>query len=163
VSSLVKVNLHSKEFIPIFDEASKFTFSQNLNFLKVNCEHKNICQFYDVKRYPTIKVFYKGEELNDEPARDLNGLIEFAEKLSKNSIQELNQEQISKFVDMKPNELLLLYKNDSNTYRCLENLIESKFKLSYNVLSVLKSQENINLLKSIYPKFLFDEDEFIIV
>ncbi len=164
--SLVNFNLYSKEFIPKFDEASKFTFSQSINFLKVNCEHIKICQFYEVKKYPTIKVFYKGHELNEEPSRDLNGVIDFAEKLSKNSIQELNEDQISALEDIKQNEMLLLYnKKDSNTYKCLENLMESKYKLSFHVLSLIKSEENLKLLKSSFSKFLTkkEEDEMILI
>ena len=140
--------------------------SQSVNFLKVNCENKNICNFYDIKRYPTIKVFYNGDELNDEPARDLNGLLGFAQKLSQPSLEELKKENISEYKETKANEMVLIY-NDENSelYKCTQNIVENKFKLSFYVKTIKKTKANLELLNSndVLSKKEFIENEALIV
>lgn len=77
---------HCKQFIPIFDKASSYHLTEQFSFLKINCDHKDICKAYDVDRFPTIKVYHKGKELKAEPVHELEAFLEFIDKLISNPI-----------------------------------------------------------------------------
>ena len=83
---------HCKRFIPIFDEASQYQIMNKFKFVKINCEKKEICKSFNVDRYPTIKVYIRGNELKTEPVRELIPLLEFLEKISSNPLIQINND-----------------------------------------------------------------------
>ena len=92
MSTLVILILYSKDFLPVFDDASQYIKFNNFNFYKVNCANKQICSHFDVNKFPTIKVFYRGKELDSEPGRDLISVLEYLDKLSTDSLIKLKDE-----------------------------------------------------------------------
>lgn len=131
----LKSFIKSKDFLPIFADASKYEAVSSFNFIQINCSNKETCEHFKVNKYPTIKVYIQGESLDDEPNRELEPLLEYLEKLSSNPIINLedNQEAIKDFRANygDVNFLVVLEKKNlenSQFYQCLENLANNKYK-----------------------------------
>ncbi len=155
-----KLNLnlnYSKDFLPHFDDASQYALTNNFNFFKVNCQHKNICSHFNINRYPTLKVFYKGKELEEEPSRDLKGVLEFVDKLANPSLVEIkSQKEITNFkTSLSDGSFLLIYETkDSEFFKCVEELAENKYKLLFYVGYADKKIYNNNNLKIDVPSII---------
>lgn len=105
--------------------------SENFNFFRVNCSNKSVCTHFHVNRYPTIKVFFQGKEIDTEPGRDLESLLEFVDKLNSKALINLSDKELLK--DFKKNygenSFILVSDNESSKlYKCFETLAEGKYK-----------------------------------
>lgn len=117
--------------MPHFENASKYKLSENFNFFSVNCENKAVCEHFGINRYPTLKTFFQGEELNAEPGRDLESTLEFVDKLNSTPLIEITSKQaIPDFKrDYGESSPIAAYDNkDSNFFKCLKQLAEDKYK-----------------------------------
>lgn len=91
---------HCRDFIPKYDEVSTNPLTKGFNLFKVNCSKKtdagsndSICKEFEVSKYPTLKVFVNGTELDSEPSRDKIHLIEYLNKLSEVQVQIIESEE----------------------------------------------------------------------
>ncbi len=138
VSSLVNLINHkiSREFIPHFDNASQYKLAEKFNFFKVNCSNKSLCSYFGVKRYPTIKVFYQGKEIEDEPGRDLVSVLEYIDKLTSSSLIEIeSHNEINNFGKLYgESSFVMVYdKKDSDFYKCVNELAENYYKTIFYI------------------------------
>ena len=103
--------------------------------MKVNCQNKNICNHFDVKHYPTIKIFIEGHKSSEEPGREIASLLEFILKSTTPAIIELHSEnEIKDFkIQYGENSFVVNYDGNKNSdfYKCIENLAEKKFKQNF--------------------------------
>jgi thiol-disulfide isomerase/thioredoxin len=144
---------HCKRFLPIFDEASQYEFVNNFKFLKINCNKKEICNFFNVDRYPTIKVYIRGNELKFEPIRELIPLLEFLQKISTNPLIKVNND--IDFYNNYGNFSPLVEYNEKNTefISCISMLAKNDFLIDFyfGIKSI-----NINDKNKEKVKFNFD-------
>lgn len=76
--------------------------TKKFDFLKVNCANeklKNFCEKNSITRYPTAKVYLKGEETSFAPlSRDLESILEYVDKINSKTIKEiLKQKELNDF------------------------------------------------------------------
>ena len=118
---------HCKRFIPKFDEASKYLLVKKFKFLKINSNSKKATEAFNVDRFPTIKIFIKGNELKIEPVRELIPLLEFLEKLLNNPIINVNnkEEFIKDYGDFSP--FVEYNEKKSEFISCINLLAKSDF------------------------------------
>ena len=100
--------------------------------MKVNCQNKNICNHFDVKHYPTIKIFIEGHKSSEEPGRDIASILQFIQKQTSPAIIELqSEEELKNFrTSYGEDSFVVYYDGDKNSqwYNCIEQLAEKKFK-----------------------------------
>ena len=118
---------HCKRFIPKFDEASKYLLVKKFKFLKINSNSKKATEAFNVDRFPTIKIFIKGNELKIEPVRELIPLLEFLEKLLNNPIINVNnkEEFIKDYGDFSP--FVEYNEKKSEFISCINLLAKNEF------------------------------------
>jgi hypothetical protein len=128
----------SKEFIPIFDEASKYQLTENFEFIKVN--EKEICSHYGVNRFPTTKVFMAGNHVEGDPGRELKGFLEFVEKLSLDAVQIVKTtEDLNKFKENHGSDIITLtFNNDTESeyFKCIKRLANEKYKQHFYITAI---------------------------
>ena len=86
-----------------------------------------------------MRVFFQGKELEEEPGRELQSLLEFVDKLNSPSVVDLDSmnelEHFMKFYG--ENSLLMVYEEkDSEFYKCVRDLVEDKYKMLFYVGSI---------------------------
>ena len=141
MQSLVKLILiKSKEFLDIIDEASQFALAKMFDFLRVNCANeklKDLCDKNSINKYPTTKIYLKGEEIYYVPLnRDLESILEYVDKINSPLIREL--EKIKNLNDFSKNygdvSFLFVDYGDLEDY----NLDENKKNVKTNLLKCYK-------------------------
>ncbi|KJH43449.1 hypothetical protein DICVIV_10521 [Dictyocaulus viviparus] len=86
---------YSQELLPIFSEAS-YMFKQihpsfDVIWANVECmEEVHLCQLYFISKYPTIKIFIRGDMMNKEyrARRAVDDLVHFVAEQYEGSIRE---------------------------------------------------------------------------
>jgi protein disulfide-isomerase A1 len=100
--------------------------------MKVNCQNKNICNQFEVKHYPTIKIFIDGHKSSEEPGRDAASILQFIHKQTSPAIVELqSDEELKNFRNNYGEDTFVVYYDgdkNSELYKCIEQLAEKKFK-----------------------------------
>jgi hypothetical protein len=86
-----------------------------------------------VSKYPTVKVFHKGKQLEDEPGRDVQSILEYLDKLNTPALIMLtSKEDLNKFYEMYGNSSpIILYKGNSGILECIQKLEENYKNLFY--------------------------------
>jgi hypothetical protein len=134
--------LFSQRFLPVFNETSKNPATKEVNFLSIDCANKDICAPFGIRKYPTLKTFYKGKELQDEPARDPHALVELCQKLTSESYLNLNSPtEVKEFFKKYPeSSFLFIYDSkESEFYKCMLSLSENPlFKPSFYFAAIQK-------------------------
>jgi hypothetical protein len=84
-------------------------------------------------------VFYNGKELEEEPGRDLESVLEYIDKLSSPSIIEIeNQSEIQNFGKLYGESSFIMVYDDKNSefYKCVSNLSENTYKTLFFIGSI---------------------------
>ena len=106
--------------------------ANGFNFMKVNCQNKNICNKFDVKQYPTVKIFINGHKSSEEPGRDAASILQFIHKQTSPAVIDLpSEENLKNFRNNYGEDTFVLYYDGDKTselYKCIEQLAEKKFK-----------------------------------
>ena len=120
-----------QKFIPIFDYASQYKILKKFKFLKINCDKKEICNSFNINKFPTIKIFIKRNEFKTEPIRELIPLIEFLEKISNNPLIKINNE-LDFYNDYGTFSPIVEYKEKNNQFiSCISLLANKDFLINF--------------------------------
>ena len=120
-----------QKFIPIFDYASQYKIVKKFKFLKINCDKKEICNSFNINKFPTIKIFIKRNEFKTEPIRELIPLIEFLEKISNNPLIKINNE-LDFYNDYGTFSPIVEYKEKNNQFiSCISLLANKDFLINF--------------------------------
>lgn len=66
---------------PEYEIAATELKKDNIKIAKVDCtENQDICQKHDVRGYPTLKVFRKGDTSEYKGARKADGIVSYMKK-----------------------------------------------------------------------------------
>ena len=115
---------HCKHFLPVLKEISNLEILNKIEFYEVECssELKYICEEFDITKYPTLKVYLHGKELDFEPSRDKNALIELLIKLIDNRFIDIsNLEDLVFFNENYGDLSYILYSNADKVINFIEN------------------------------------------
>jgi thiol-disulfide isomerase/thioredoxin len=131
----------SKKIIPIFDEVSKYEIMKNIKFIKINCLNKTICDFYNIQKYPTTKIFINNKEFKYEPEIKLSSFLEDLKKISSNPLILINSKNdfYKQYGTFSP---YVEYKKENNSFiNCLTKLT-NEYYLSNFYFGLKKIKEN---------------------
>jgi hypothetical protein len=104
-----------------------------------------------------MKVFVNGRELEDEPSRDIESLLELVDKLSTDSLIEINsRELINNFYKLYgESNFIAVYDNkDSKFYECIKHLAENKFKSNFYFGVIQQNEFTDNPNKIPFPALI---------
>jgi thiol-disulfide isomerase/thioredoxin len=149
---------HCRHFLPIFDNASSYAITNKFKFLKINCNHREICDPLGIDRFPTIKVYNKGKLLDVEPSRELVSLLEFIDKLSSNPLIPITNEYTKDnfYKDYGTFSPYVHYTNNNSEFvECLNNLSRNEFLSTFYF--------GMELVKETQDKVIFDFDGMQVV
>lgn len=113
---------HCKKFLPIFEEISKNDqLSKAFSFIKVTCNaNSDICQSFNISKYPTLKVFLNGVEYSSEPSREKAELEEFLYKVNEDVVVNINnKKELDEFRSLYGEVSFLIYSNDDKEDKSL--------------------------------------------
>ena len=119
---------HCKNFLPILEKISNNAFVKNWKFVSVQCTGGTICDDFNVKKYPTIKVFSQGQEANFEPSRDYDVLLETLLKIEDSRIIKIKSlEDLSFYNKYFGSISFLIYEveKNENFLNCVNNIQKS--------------------------------------
>jgi thiol-disulfide isomerase/thioredoxin len=124
-----KLIKNSKEFLPKFQLASQYESTKDFDFFTVNCKNKEICDKYNVNKFPTTKVFLKGKDMNEEPPRDTESLLEFIDKVSSPPILLLEEKALRHFSNNYGEITFMILEEDeqSEFFQCVKRLAEDEY------------------------------------
>jgi thioredoxin domain-containing protein 5 len=96
---------HCKRLAPTWNKLAGYS-SNHWNVAKMDCTNelnKNICEKYNVKGYPTLKLFINGKHEDDyRGTREIGNLVRWVEKVSEiNDIIELDESEEPKPIEIK--------------------------------------------------------------
>lgn len=118
---------HCRRFLPILDTASTYHIAKRFQFLKINCNLNEICNVFKVDRFPTIKVYNRGNELKIEPIRELEPLLEFIDKLTSNPMIEVDK-KLQFYEDYGTYSPIAIYNSNNSAFiSCINMLAKSDF------------------------------------
>ena len=125
---VIYFNKKSEEYISNVEEVSKFTISNNFDFLMVNCfdeKFRKLCIDNKVSRFPFTQIFLKGEESPFVPFHpDIESLLEFIDKINSPTIKELKKSK--ELTDFNKNygdvSFLLIDEGGLNDFEINENI-----------------------------------------
>ena len=92
---------HCKQLAPTLDKVAPF-LSGKMAFGKIDCTtHKSLCNRFDVKGYPTLKIFRDGDYFMYPGKRDADSIIDFAERMAASELTLVSsyEEALSKVAD----------------------------------------------------------------
>lgn len=131
---------HCRHFLPILDTASTYHIAKKFQFLKINCNLKEICNVFKVDRFPTIKVYHRGNELKIEPIRELEPLLEFIDKLTSNPMIEVAA-KLQFYEDYGTYSPIVIYNSNNAAFiSCINMLAKSDF-LNTFYIGALKTND----------------------
>ena len=144
---------HCKRFLPVFNEASKYTIiNKTWKLLSISCtSFPTICDSFSIEGYPTIKVFIDSKEMRFSPPRDLEHFLEFLIKIADDPIKEVNDSNLfyQNYGTFSP----LIEYNNKDFIECVNNLANKEFLAEY-YFGIMKKNENKII-------FNFDNDSII--
>ncbi|PWN48842.1 hypothetical protein IE53DRAFT_333008 [Violaceomyces palustris] len=89
---------HCKALAPEYDTASVELIKENIKLAKVDCTVEgDLCNQYDVKGYPTLKVFRSGSSVDYNGPRKSDGIISYMKKQALPSLSTLTPETLAEF------------------------------------------------------------------
>ncbi|KAI9484602.1 thioredoxin-like protein [Zychaea mexicana] len=89
---------HCKALAPEYDSAATTLKEDDIKLGKVDCTvNQDLCQEYEVRGYPTIKVFRNGETADYKGARKADGIVSYMQKQAAPAVTDLDADNFAKF------------------------------------------------------------------
>ncbi|KAG1468883.1 hypothetical protein G6F56_003580 [Rhizopus delemar] len=89
---------HCKALAPEYEIAATQLKEKNIPIAKVDCtENEELCQKHEIRGYPTLKVFRKGDPTDYKGARKADGIVSYMQKQALPSVSELTTANFEEF------------------------------------------------------------------
>ncbi|KAI8636643.1 thioredoxin-like protein [Parasitella parasitica] len=114
---------HCKALAPEYEIAAT-TLKDKIKIAKVDCtENQDLCQKYDVRGYPTLKVFRKGETSDYKGARKADGIVSYMQKQAAPAVTDLDA---TNFADFQNSDRVVVvgYANDEASKTTLKEVAD---------------------------------------
>lgn len=119
----------------IFEYSSTYNLMEKWEFLKVNCTSRSsLCKFYNITRYPEVKIYTENKEMFYSPPQELIPFMEFLLKLDSSPIVNVTNftDFFSKYGTFSP--IVEINSNNDNSkdfYNCIKFLAYSEYRTIY--------------------------------
>ncbi|KAG9301226.1 hypothetical protein G9A89_012609 [Geosiphon pyriformis] len=150
---------HCKDLAPIWEELAG-KLKGEINVGSVDCTLEgDLCSRYEIRGYPTLKLFMGKDIIEYKGSRKLPELLNFAEKASNAGIIELTAE---KFDQLKKKEVHFIYlyddKSPPEALRTMDSLARSLFSIA-KIYSSKDKDLALALKVSQFPAFIVLKDD----
>ncbi|KAF7723087.1 protein disulfide-isomerase precursor [Apophysomyces ossiformis] len=89
---------HCKALAPEYEKAATELKAKDIKLAKVDCtENQDLCQDYEVRGYPTLKLFRKGETSEYKGPRKAEGIVSYMQKQAAPAVSVLTPENFEEF------------------------------------------------------------------
>ena len=148
---------HCKRFLPVFNEASKYSIiSKTWKLLKIPCsKYPPLCDAFSIEGYPTIKIYKDSQEMKGiSPPRDIENFLEFLIKISTDPIIRMDNkpEFYNNYGTFSP--VVEYNKNNEEFISCIKKLAYMNEFSSEYYFGIIPMEEN---------KIIFDFDNESVV
>ncbi|KAG0170339.1 protein disulfide-isomerase precursor [Apophysomyces sp. BC1034] len=89
---------HCKALAPEYEKAATELKPKNVKLAKVDCtENQDLCQDYEVRGYPTLKLFRKGDTTEYKGPRKADGIVSYMQKQAAPALSAVTPENFEEF------------------------------------------------------------------
>ncbi|ORY98788.1 thioredoxin-like protein [Syncephalastrum racemosum] len=89
---------HCKALAPEYEKAAGILEEKDIKLGKVDCtENQDLCQEYEVRGYPTLKIFRKGNTSEYKGARKADGIASYMIKQAAPAVTDLTKDTFEEF------------------------------------------------------------------
>ncbi|KAG5462388.1 MAG: thioredoxin-like protein, partial [Olpidium bornovanus] len=112
---------YCKKLAPKYEVAATALKSQNVTLAKVDCiAEDELCKVYDIRGFPTLKVFRDGTPSEYKGTREADGIIAYMKRQSLPTVTDLTSETADEFVESERVVVVGFFdKSDSNEQKSL--------------------------------------------
>ncbi|KAL7313779.1 protein disulfide-isomerase precursor [Mucor circinelloides] len=112
---------HCKALAPEYEIAAT-ELKDKVKIAKVDCtENQDLCQKYDVRGYPTLKVFRNGETSEYKGARKADGIVSYMQKQAAPAVADLDATNFTEFQN-SDRVVVVGYANDDASKAALKQV-----------------------------------------
>lgn len=112
---------HCKALAPEYEIAAT-QLKDKVKIAKVDCtENQDLCQKYDVRGYPTLKVFRNGETSEYKGARKADGIVSYMQKQAAPAVADLDASNFTEFQN-SDRVVVVGYANDEASKAALKQV-----------------------------------------
>ena len=112
---------HCKALAPEYEIAAT-QLKDKVKIAKVDCtENQDLCQKYDVRGYPTLKVFRNGETSEYKGARKADGIVSYMQKQAAPAVADLDATNFTEFQN-SDRVVIVGYANDDASKAALKQV-----------------------------------------
>ncbi|KAG9302923.1 hypothetical protein G9A89_022340 [Geosiphon pyriformis] len=105
---------HCKALAPEYEKAAKALKEHNVKLAKVDCTAETeLCQEYEVKGYPTLKVFREGNATDYNGGRKEDLIISYMKKQALPPVSDIDYEKLDSFKDSENVVIVGFFSEDS--------------------------------------------------
>ncbi|OMJ27415.1 Protein disulfide-isomerase [Smittium culicis] len=134
---------HCKTLAPEFDAASLSLKDESIALGKVDCTTETeLCDKYEIKGFPTLYVFNKGEKFDFKGTRKADSIISYMKKQLLPAVTELSSDNFDQFSKSDRVVVVANYKKDSEDLK-LFNEIAAALRDDYVFGSIADSDSKL--------------------
>ncbi|KAL1921793.1 uncharacterized protein VTP21DRAFT_10435 [Calcarisporiella thermophila] len=132
---------HCKRLAPTWEKLA-LSLKGQVNVAKIDCTTEiSLCKSYNVKRFPTLKFFAQGGNVEYNGPRTLEAFQSFARKMAGSPIQEISAADLPKLKQDHESFFLFLY--DSRTSKDEMNSVSAVARKYLDQVQFFKSKDPI--------------------
>ncbi|PHZ16998.1 protein disulfide isomerase [Rhizopus microsporus ATCC 52813] len=152
---------HCKALAPEYEKAATTLKSKNIPLAKVDCtENEDLCQKHDVRGYPTLKVFRKGEAAEYKGARKADGIVSYMEKQALPSVTEVTASNFDEFKKTDRVVIIAYAKDDASkeTFQTLADKNRENFVFGLVTDEAVAKEHKVTEFPSLVVYTQFDDE-----
>jgi protein disulfide-isomerase A1 len=152
---------HCKALAPEYEIAATQLKEKNVPLAKVDCtENESLCQKHEIRGYPTLKVFRKGESTDYKGARKADGIVSYMQKQTLPAVSELTS---SNFEEFKKSDrvVVVAYASDEASKKTFAELADKKRdEINFGLVTdaELAKEHKVTELPAVVVYTQFDDD-----
>ncbi|KAI8142752.1 thioredoxin-like protein [Fennellomyces sp. T-0311] len=152
---------HCKALAPEYEVAATSLKDDEIKLGKVDCTvHQDLCQEYEVRGFPTLKVFRKGETSDYKGTRKSDGIISYMQKQNAPAVTDLTADNFDKFKTSDRVVVVAYAKDDKDkaSLKAVADKMRDDFFFGLVTDEALAKEQGIDKFPSLVIYKQFDQD-----
>eukprot|EP01111_Echinosteliopsis_oligospora_P009620 TRINITY_DN2853_c0_g1_i1.p1 TRINITY_DN2853_c0_g1~~TRINITY_DN2853_c0_g1_i1.p1 ORF type:complete len:482 (-),score=165.09 TRINITY_DN2853_c0_g1_i1:9-1454(-) len=133
---------HCKNLAPEWEKAAT-EMKGKVAIAKVDCTtEESICGNFDVKGFPTLKIFRNGEASPLEVARKSSAIVSYLQKEMEPAVAKLKESEVDEFLKTHPVALIAYLDNDHDDRFQLFSSVANQLKQTLAFVAIIGGEKN---------------------